>query len=386
MTSRPLNVFITNAQAEPGGEVRYVSTLAKALQEDGHQVLIGCKSEGVLAERARAMKMSVCDEFHYQRGLRPRMWPHDFAAMRRVLETNRFDIVHVNSSQDHWIAAIVNRRMGRPFCLVRTRHNTHLVSNSWPHRVLNRDWTDFHIMVCRFMRDLFLRRRRAMFDENRAVTVHNGIDSETYRPDPELRVEARMEFGYTDGDIVLGVAALLAPAKGHTLILRAMALLKKELPNLCLLIVGSGDIENELRGMSQDLGIAKAVTFAGRREDMQRCIQAFDISVQPSLRETSSFSLKEQMAAEKAVITSDYAGCLEIVDDGVEGFTVPVGTVEPLAAAIRHLTLDPVLRARMGRAGRERVLREFNVQEFCRRTVATYHKALELRKEQRIRP
>ena len=386
MTTRPLSVFITDSQAEAGGEVRYVATLAKALQESGHQVLIGCTVDSVLAERARAMKVSVCNEFHWRRGLRPRMWPHDLAVMRRIFETNRFDIVHVNRSQDHWNAAIVNRWMGRPFCLVRTRHNTHLVSNSWPHRVLNRDWTDFHIMVCRFMRDLFLRQRQAMFDESRVVAVHNGIDAETYRPDPKLRVEARREFGYSDDDIVLGIAARLAPIKGHAFILRAMALLKQELPNLRLLILGPGGLENELRGMSQDLEIANAVTFAGSREDVQRCTQAFDIGVQPSLAEASPFSLKEQMAAEKAVITSDYPACLETVDDGVEGFTVPAGTVEPLAAAIKQLARDPALRERMGRAGRERVLQEFNVQEFCRRTVDAYHRAIELHKEARVRP
>jgi glycosyltransferase involved in cell wall biosynthesis len=113
---------------------------------------------------------------------------------------------------------------------------------------------------------------------------------------------------------------------------------------------------------------------------MQRCVQAFDIGAQPSLEETSSFSLKEQMAAEKPVVTSDFAACKEIVDDGVEGFTAPVGTVEPLADAIRRLAVDSEMRLRMGRAGRARVLREFSVQEFCRRTIEAYGKALEVHK------
>ena len=64
---------------------------------------------------------------------------------------------------------------------------------------------------------------------------------------------------------------------------------------------------------------------------MARCTQAFDIGIQPSIDcDTSSFSMKEQMAAEKPVIASDYGGLVEIITDGAEGLVAPTGTVEPL--------------------------------------------------------
>jgi len=119
--------------------------------------------------------------------------------------------------------------------------------------------------------------------------------------------------------------------------------------------------------------------FGGFREDMSYCTQAFDAGAQPSIDcDTSSFSLKEQMACEKAVVASDYGGLGEIVTDGIEGFVVPSGVVEPLAAAIRRLANDASLRKTMGAAGRARVLRDFTVQVFARRTLDAYRHALEL--------
>ncbi len=379
--SSPLSVLITNARTGGGGEARYVVSLADQLRKSGRRILIGCKSKSVLADRGRMADVPVLDEYVFRGGLRPRAWRHDLALMRSVLIEQKPDIIHVNSSQDHWVAAVSNRLLGRPSCLVRTRHNTYLVGNSWPNRVLNRDWTDFQIIVCRYMQDQFA--AQPMFDRQRLATVHNGVDAEFYRPDPVLRDAARAEFGYSNEDVVIGIAARLNPVKGHDLLFRAVGLLIKELPNLRLLVLGHGGSKDELATLARDLGIAHAVTFAGQREDMQRCVQAFDIGAQPSLEETSSFSLKEQMAAEKPVVTSDFAACKEIVDDGVEGFTAPVGTVEPLADAIRRLAVDREMRLRMGRAGRERVLREFSVQEFCRRTIEAYGKALEVHKMRR---
>jgi glycosyltransferase involved in cell wall biosynthesis len=91
----------------------------------------------------------------------------------------------------------------------------------------------------------------------------------------------------------------------------------------------------------------------------------------------------EALACGTPVLTLPNGAAPEIVDDGVEGFTAPVGTIEPLADAIRRLAVDREMRLRMGRAGRARVLREFSVQEFCRQTIEAYGKALEMHKMRR---
>ena len=130
--------------------------------------------------------------------------------------------------------------------------------------------------------------------------------------------------------------------------------------------------------MAAELGLSKVVRFAGFREDMAACTQAFDAAVLPSVDcDTSSFSLKEAMAAEKPVIASDYGGLPEVVDDGGEGIVVPAGTVAPLREAMRTLMGDRALAARMGAAGRARVERDFSIEVFAGRTVEAYRMALD---------
>jgi glycosyltransferase involved in cell wall biosynthesis len=382
MGDDPLNILLTDPHLNGGGQVRYLTNLAAQLVRRGHRVTIGCRPNSVLIESARQAGCDAYPEFPFRGGLRPRAWSGDVQRLRAYIQHERPDIVHANLSQDHWSCGVANRLMGFPVCLVRTRHNTYPVRDNYLNRVLNRHWTDYQIVVCDTVRQTLA--KQSAFDADRLCAIHNGVDAELFKPNEDARARVRAEFGYGAGDLVLGIAARLVPAKGHEFLLRAVADVADEFPALRVLVLGQGELDASLRTLARDLGIEARVTFAGFREDMAACTQAFDIGVQPSIDcDTSSFSLKEQMAAEKPVIASDYGGLTEIVTHGIEGFVVPQGTVEPLAGAIAKLAGNPMLRAKMGAAGRARVLRDFTVEVFAERTEAAYRTALELHRHRR---
>lgn len=375
-----LSVLLTDPHLRGGGQVRYVTNLARELVRLGHRVTIGCKPDSVLVQQARAVQAAAHNRFVFRGGLRPHAWTHDVREVQRIIRTQKLDIIHASGSQDHWVCATANRLLGRPVCLIRTRHNTYPVADHWPNRVLNRAWTDYQIVVCHVVRETLT--QQPTFDGARMCSIHNGVDADEFRPDAAARERARHEFGYTEDCLICGIAARLVEAKGHEFLLRATAQVRQNLPQLRILILGQGEKELLLRTLARDLGIGDIVQFAGFRDDMAYCVQAFDIGVQPSIDcDTSSFSLKEQMAAEKPVIASDYGGLKEIITDGIEGLVVPTGTVEPLAEAIRRLALDPGLRDTMGEAGRARVLRDFTIQVFAARTVDAYYRAIDIHHE-----
>lgn len=377
MTERPLRILITDPHMQGGGQVRYVANLARELTRLGHYVTVGCKPNSVLVGHADRAGCDTFSGFVFRGGLRPRAWMRDLVAVKRFIHGEKPDIIHVNGSQDHWVCALCNRLLRRPVALLRTRHNTYAVGNHVFNRVLNRGWTDFQIVVCDIVRrDLA---QHPAFDGARMCSIHNGVDAQQFQPDARLRQQARAEFGYTDDHLVCGIAARLVPAKGHEFLFRAVGALHKDLPQLRVLVLGQGDLEDKLKGLARECGIGPLVRFAGFRDDMAYCTQAFDLGVQPSVDcDTSSFSLKEQMAAEKPVVASDYGGLTEIVSDGVEGLVVPAGSVDPLANALRQLAADPDTRIKMGQAGRRRVLRDFTIQVFARRTARAYHRAIQL--------
>jgi glycosyltransferase involved in cell wall biosynthesis len=376
---RPLHILMTDPHLRGGGQVSYVARLAGALVKMGHRVTIGCKADSVLVGIAREIRCETYP-FIFKGGLRPYAWLHDLRRFKKFVRTQQPDLVHVSGSQDHWVCALANRLMGHPVCIVRTRHNTYPVKNSLANRRLNRRWTDYQIVVCDVVRrNLALQRT---FDSRRMCSIHNGICAEQFHADPEARTRARAEFGYADDHVVAGIAARLVPAKGHTFLFKAISQIRARYPQLRVLVLGQGDLEAPLKQMCRDLHIDDIVQFAGFRPDMAYCTQAFDIGVLPSIDcDTSSFSLKEEMAAEKPIVASDYGGLTEIVRDGVEGIVVPAGAAAPLASALRRLLDDPDLRRRMGKSGRARVLRDFSVDIFAERTLAAYRRALEIHRE-----
>ena len=373
---------MTDPHLQGGGQVTYVNRLSRALTQLGHRVVVGCKTGSVLVRHAQGNACPVADQFTFKGGLRPCVWWRDIGHMQRYIRQERPDIIHVNGSQDHWISGLGNRLLGYPTCILRTRHNTYTVKNSFPNRVLNRSWTDYQIVVCDIVRRGLA--QQPVFDAERMESIHNGVDPEAYAPDPQARERIRHDFGYDDTHVVCGIAARLVPAKGHEFFFRAAAQLTKQHPNMRVLVLGQGDLESALRQMVVELGIQDKVRFGGFRNDIAQCTQAFDIGVLPSVDcDTSSFSLKEEMAAEKPVVASDYGGLTEIVDNELEGLIVPAGTVEPLAQALHRLIEAPELRVRMGKAGRTRVLRDFSIDVFARRTEAAYYRALELHQMRR---
>ena len=376
----PLHILMTDPHLQGGGQVRYLTNLARELLRLGHRVTFGCRPGSVLADQGRKLGCGVDDRFPFRGGVRPRSWAQDLRAVRRFVHNDTPDVIHVNLSQDHWSCGVANRLMGFPVCLLRTRHNTYPVRDTYANRVLNRKWTDYQIVVCDVVRRQLA--SQPTFDADRLYSIHNGVDADLFRPDSATRGAARKEFGYGSEELVLGIAARLVPAKGHEFLFRAVGKLKAKHPALRVLVLGQGKLEGELKGLAVELGIEKLVTFAGFRDDMAACTQAFDIGVQPSIDcDTSSFSLKEQMATEIPVIASDYGGLSEIVDDGVEGFVVPAGTVDPLAGAVERLAGDEALRRQLGAAGRKRVLRDFTVHVFATRTVGAYRRAIALHRE-----
>lgn len=378
MSNRPLRILLTDPHTDGGGQVRYLQNLAGELVRLGHSVTIGCRPGSVLAAVARETGATAFDRFHFARGLRLARWRQDLQTMRAFLREHAPDVVHVSGSQDHWVAGLALALGGGGAPLVRTRHNTYPVKRGLVNRLLNRRWTTLQITVCEMVRESLS--THPAFDPDRLVAIHNGVDTARYRPDAAERAAARAQFGYSDSDFVCGIAARLVRAKGHTYLFQAVRRLRDEIPTLRVLVLGQGALEDVLRGEVEALGIADRVQFAGFRDDMPRCVLAFDAGVLPSIDcDTSSFSLKEQMAAGIPVITSDYGGLPEIVADGVEGLVAPNGAVPPLADAIRQLARDSARREFMGQQGRARVVREFSLETFAVRTVAVYRRAIALR-------
>lgn len=103
------------------------------------------------------------------------------------------------------------------------------------------------------------------------------------------------------------------------------------------------------------------VTYAPETKDVRPFLRDCTVFVLPSYREGTPRSVLEAMATGRATVTTDAPGCRETVDDGDNGFLVPVRDADALAAAMERFVADPTLAVRMGARGRALVEERFEV-------------------------
>ncbi|HXF72014.1 MAG TPA: glycosyltransferase [Actinomycetota bacterium] len=205
-------------------------------------------------------------------------------------------------------------------------------------------------------------------------TLYHGPSADG--PASPADIEAlRAELGVSNGLPVVGTIANFRAEKAHPDLLRAATLVRRRIPDVRFILVGQGPLEAHTRRLARDLGLDDVVTFAGYRQDAAQLCLAFDLFVLSSVHEGLPIALLEAMAAGTPAVVTDAGGLPEVVDDGVEGRVVPKRDPAALAAAIVELLGDETLRARMGRAARERA-RRFDLRRAVRRIEQVYEELL----------
>ncbi len=197
--------------------------------------------------------------------------------------------------------------------------------------------------------------RQNMLDNGAAKekisVIYGGIRPVRELEDKE-RSEVRHKWGISDQDIVIGIVARLAEVKGHKYFLEAAEIISREKNDLKFVIAGGGPLENMLKEQAKELGIESRAVFTGFMENIYEILNILDINVISSLSEALCLSLIEGMSIGKPSVGTDTGGVPEVVRDGHNGFLVPVGNSEKLAAAVLKLIDDPQLRKTMGDRGR----------------------------------
>lgn len=201
--------------------------------------------------------------------------------------------------------------------------------------------------------------------------IYSGIDELREYTVPE-RGAARKKWGINGPDIVVGVVARLSEVKGHSYFIQAGALAAGAAENLRFLIVGGGPKEQELKEQVKRLGLEERVIFTGYMENVTEAYNIMDINVMASLSEALCLSLIEGMSIGKPCIGTDTGGIPEVIQEGLNGFIVPVKDAGALAEAIMKLASDEWLRARMGQYGRQWVRQNFKGDAMARKIERLY--------------
>lgn len=189
--------------------------------------------------------------------------------------------------------------------------------------------------------------------EKKIIKIPNGVDIAKFSfPQEEAnrkRAEYRKDLKINNDEILIGLFANLRKEKNHTLLVKAIKILKdRGMDNIKLIFAGDGDQRQNIDDLISDMGLASWVRSLGVRHDIPELMNMIDIYCLPSLFEGLPFSLIEAMAAGLPCVATNVEGNSEIVRNLQNGMLVGSNNLEELANALQKLSIDKVLRETIG--------------------------------------
>jgi teichuronic acid biosynthesis glycosyltransferase TuaC len=202
-----------------------------------------------------------------------------------------------------------------------------------------------------------------------SCVIYNGTDAQLFSP--------------SEGATTLDVPSLLVVGnllrgKGHEVVLKAMAQVAPQFPDLRCTIIGEGPDHSRFADLARNLGIDHRVRFLGQqdRQAVAQAMRACTIFAMPSRFEGLGCAYLEAMACAKPVIACEGQGIAEIIRHGQNGWLIPIEATAEMADALRKLLASPDLRIRIGRNARQTILDGLTLTDQVRHLADLYREVV----------
>jgi glycosyltransferase involved in cell wall biosynthesis len=361
---RPLPVLFLVTHLPTGGAERQLASLVTRMDRARFQPIVVCQKDG----GAFYDPIAAAGIPAYQLGFHGKWDPRFLTRLASICREHGVQAMVIRGFSTGVVGRLVGRFLGiRP--LIMAEHSTGRIDPDPKKRPVERllaPWADGIIAVARGQVPFLL--EDVGYDERRIRVIYNGIDLQEWTP--ALRDDALLrELDIAPGAPVAGILAMLRPEKDHDTFLAAARLVRERLPAARFLVVGDGPERHRLEQLSASLGVADAVRFTGRRADVPRVLSLFDVSVLCSVTiETFPMSFLEAMALERPLIGTRVGGVPEMIEEGANGFVIPLRDPPALADAIVRVIAERSTVLAMGRRSRRIVEERFSIERMVRDT------------------
>ncbi len=289
-----------------------------------------------------------------------------------ITRRQRPDVVVVRGYNAETLGRFAARVAGVEHTVMWVHNNSNIVPRRWVRRTVDHAlirWTSAYFGVAEAQRRYLV--DELGYPDDKIRIIHNGVDPALFDVNTDRGVLA--EFGFAEGDPVVGIVGTLRPVKDHGTLLRAARIVINEIPRARFLVIGDGPIRPQLEALASELAITPNVHFAGWRRDVAQLVNEMDVFAMTSTTECFPMALLEAMACARPTVCTAVGGIPEMINHGESGYLVPPKDPQQLAARLVSLLSDPQNAHRMGRAGRNRVEAEFSLD----RNVEAAQRAIE---------
>lgn len=326
------------------GEARAFAIAARGLAARGEPVTIVCRPDGdaemgFAHEELDVVTVPVTDAVS-----------RDAWRLRAILKERFIEVVFLHTEREQLVASSAMRLAGRG-AIVRRIPTAGSVTAGRGTRVASR-LANVRLL---FTSD---EERRTAGAESTGFVAPLGVDLE--RRDAE-RAASRSTLGVEPGTKLMVCVADRRARSRITTALRTVSLLAERHPGLRLAIVGSGSDDDDVHMHAAALGVTQLVRFLGQRDDMAAVLAAAEVGWVAAEGDDGAFGCLDFMAAGVPVIAERSPYLARYVPDGIAGVLLPRADPADTASAVAKFLAEDNQREAMGRAGRNRVAREFTV-------------------------
>lgn len=206
--------------------------------------------------------------------------------------------------------------------------------------------------------------KKRICGEEKLRVIYNGIDIETYDNNKQESV-TRAKFGIPEDSIVIGMVGRVCQQKAPDIFIRAAKIIKKSVPNAYFIIVGNGEMENEIRKYAQENGLEKSLLITGWVHNPLDYVSVFDVAMLLSRWEGFGLVLPEYMLAGKPIIATSCDAIPYIIKNGENGILVEIDDPISVASATIKLCMDDKLREKLIENGRKIVRQKFDAKRMA---------------------
>jgi glycosyltransferase involved in cell wall biosynthesis len=361
--------------ASLGGGQMHVLLLSKYLHCENIEVAIATEATGWLVEQAQILEIPT-----YEIAISNKITWQSFQNIYQLLKTQKFDVIHTHGGTAGFWGRLVAACLNHKHKIIHTYHGLHYLNTAQtksPQQKIKTaifqkidqlllQITDQIICVCQSDYEKAIAAKVA--SPSKTAIVYNGIEINKFSQ-PSNQETSRKIFDIAPTEFIFGNVGRLHEQKGHQYLLKAFA---KVSDRARLLIIGDGDLKDELIKLADDLKISDRIVFLGARSDVHEFLSAINVFIMPSLWEGQPIALLEALAIGKPCIVSDVDGISEVINNGVNGYLVKPKDIAGLTQAMNQAIDNPEILGQLANAGVNTITEKFLAQNMAKAIADIY--------------
>lgn len=333
-----------------GGIEKWMFEVGKDLKKKGYKVVYCARPGSRFISAAEDLSFK-----NYEVRFSSDIHPLVSLKLRKIILQEKIDLICTGGEKELRLLAPVFWFGRKPVIII--RKGSPLIKNKRRFKIVYDKLVDAVITPSHALGN-YLLQLLPWLEAEKVHVLHNGVEI----PDGVEKGRFRKELNIDENKFLAVILGRFNIPKGHKYLFEALAMIKDEITDILVAVVGGGNQEKKFRDETERLDIADIVKFLGHRSDVNAILSDADLLIHPSLREGMPNTVLEALAIGTAVLATDIPAINEIMDGKEVLALVPPADSKAIAEKLIQLKSDSVYRNKLAVVGKEHVRKNFSLR------------------------